>query len=135
MQAPEVKGATLAGKPFDLASYKGKVVVVVVALAQEKSRVPKDFKSVLELQRKYYDRGVRIVVLYIDPEETEARRFASGELRDVPVMLVPESMNEAWGGIHAWPALFVLNRKGAIQQHFVAMGGVKRLDVAIQPLL
>jgi thiol-disulfide isomerase/thioredoxin len=69
--SPVLKGSTIDGKPFDLASMKGKIVVVVfwaswcVPNAQE-------IEALVEVVQQYQDQGLEVVGVNMDTAQDDA---------------------------------------------------------------
>jgi hypothetical protein len=73
-QVLEISGTTLAGQPFDLASQRGKVVVVYYWASWSRQSAD-DFPRLKQLIDTYGPKGLELVTVSLDPSAGEANAF------------------------------------------------------------
>jgi len=133
-KAPSVTGATLDGKPFDLASYKGKVVVVdfwATWCAPCVHGIP----DLMALQEKYGKQGFQILGFSVDRNKADVESFVAEKKINYPIVIVDQAVAEAWGGVNAIPTTFILNKDGYIAKDFVGLTPAEELEATFTPLL
>jgi peroxiredoxin len=112
--APAFSLRDLAGRPLDLADYRGKVVVLdfwatwCVPCRQE---VP----HFVALQKKYGSEGLAVIGISLDDEEKPVRTFYKEFGMTYPVAMGNAAMAEQYGGILGLPVTFVIDRQGRIR--------------------
>jgi len=133
---PDITMYALDGKPFTLASLKGKVVVLDFWASW---CVPcrKSFPFLDELQKKHANEGLQVVGLTLE-EDGDA---VTGFLESVPVNFTiardtSERSGEAFGVV-AMPTTFLIDREGRVAARFE--GGDKsvhkKVEAAVKTLL
>jgi thiol-disulfide isomerase/thioredoxin len=132
--APNVTGTTLDGQPFDLSTYKGKVVVVDF-WATWCPPCRKGIPDLIALQTKYGSQGLQIVGFSVDREESEVKSFVTEQGINYPILIVGQKVSKDWGGVNSIPATFILDKAGVIQKDFVGLTPIEELESAIKGLL
>jgi thiol-disulfide isomerase/thioredoxin len=115
--APDVKLYTLDGKPFTLASLKGKVVVLDF-FASWCAPCRKSFPFLDGLQRKHASEGLKVVGLTLEEDDDAVTAF----LESVPVDFTiardtTEHAGEAFQVV-AMPTTFLVDRDGRVAARF-----------------
>ena len=118
--APEFKVKDLQGNDLNLASARGKVVLLnfwATWCGPCRAEIP----SLIALQEHYKDQ-LQIIGLVVDQDdEQELRSFVKGEGLNYPVALAPGKTRIDYGGIAALPTLFVSNSEGKVVQKHVGL--------------
>lgn len=107
------KAEDLSGQLLDLASYKGKKVLLVFSAISCGSSL-----SALEfLKSENLHRNKDILIIYIKPEDTakELRQFI--ETHPIPFPVIPNAKEIGQNyGVSAYPAFFLLNEEQVVQE-------------------
>jgi len=134
--SPDVTLYALDGRPFSLASLKGKVVLLDF-WASWCAPCRKSFPFLDELQRAHANEGLRIVGLTLEDDDDAV----SGFLASVPANFTiardtSERAGEAFGVV-AMPTSFLIDREGRVAARFE--GGDesvhKQIEAAVKTLL
>lgn len=134
-KAPDFSLKTSDGKPVQLSSLKGKVVLVnfwATWCGPCKSEIP----GFLDLYEKYKDKGFEIIGISLDQEGWNAvTPFVKKNNIRYPVVLGSEEIIEAYGGINAIPSTFVVDKNGNIADHHVGYLNRQTLEKKLKELL
>jgi len=115
--APSFSLQDLEGKPLDLASYRGKVVLLnfwATWCTPCRGEIP----HFVELQSQYGGRGLQIVGISMDDGPAPVRNFYQEHKMNYPVALGTEKVAEAYGGVLGLPVTFLIDRDGRIAAKF-----------------
>ena len=117
--APNFALKTADGKTVELKKLSGKVVVVNFwATWCGPCRV--EIPGMLEVYGKYKSKGLEIVGISLDRGGwSVVTPFVEKMKITYPVVLGDGDVADAWGGIQAIPATFVVDRKGKIVERHV----------------
>ena len=118
---PAYTATQLDGKPFDLASQKGSVVLLNVwATWCEPCKV--EMPSMEELYRTYGPRGVHIVAVSIDDYvgEDSIRAYAKGLDLTFEILHDPSHAIERAYQTTGYPESFVIDRGGTIRKKWIS---------------
>lgn len=116
----QLKSTSLAGKPFDLESLKGKVVLVEVWSTSCKPCIT-DFPALKRIYGEYQSKGFEIVAICLHAEPERIRRFAADH--DLPWLQIcddPTASVECNStflkqfGIEAVPTTFLIDQNGVV---------------------
>ena len=118
-EAPGFRLPSLAGGEVDLASQRGKVVVLNFWATWCPPCVA-EMPSLERLHRSLSPEGVFVVTVSTDEDEAEIRRFVAEHSLTLPVLKDPGGRVAA-REYHTtgYPETFVLDRRGRVLQHFV----------------
>lgn len=109
---------SIDGKPLDLASYRGKVVLLdfwatwCVPCQQE---IP----HFVQFQDKYSDQGFQVVGISMDDGPKPVAEFARKYNLNYPVAMGTTKLADSYGGILGLPVTFVIARDGRIAAKYV----------------
>jgi thiol-disulfide isomerase/thioredoxin len=118
LPAPEFSLPTLAGGNLDLASYKGKVILLdfwATWCEPCKEEIP----QFLELQNKYRDQGLQIIGVSMDDEPGPVRDFYQRFKMNYPVVMGNAKTAELYGGVLGLPINFLIGRDGLIYKKHI----------------
>jgi peroxiredoxin len=111
--APDFSLQDLDGKPLDLASYRGKVVLLdfwATWCTPCRGEIP----HFVELQDKYRDQGLQVIGISMDDGPKPVRAFYQEFKMNYPVAVGNEKVAEAYGGVLGLPVTFLIGRDGRV---------------------
>jgi thiol-disulfide isomerase/thioredoxin len=115
----EVAGSTIQGQPFNLDTYKGKVVLVdfwATWCGPCRAELP----HVKELYEAYHDKGFEVVGISLDSDRAQLEEFLQTE-KIAWVTLFDEKAESGWDnpiatkyGVNAIPTAILVNQQGKV---------------------
>ena len=125
----------LDGKEVDLASFKGKVVLLnfwATWCGPCKAEIP----GFVELQAKYRDQ-LTIIGYSVDDDAPKARAFAKEYKMNYPILLGEgrEDVQDAFGPIWGIPASFLISKDGKVCKKHLGMAPKSVFEKEIQALI
>ncbi|HVR44767.1 MAG TPA: redoxin family protein [Thermoanaerobaculia bacterium] len=130
--APELQFASLDGAPVDLATLRGRVVLVDFWATWCRPCLAA-LPRLAELQRELGERGLAVVGASIDEDPAKVRK-AIGAAAAYPVGLVGADDWNRWG-VLSLPALFLVDREGMIVRRFGGEADPAVMRAAIEEVL
>ena len=133
-QAPEFSVITLDGKQLNLASYRGKVILLdfwATWCGPCRDEIP----LFVQLQEKYRDRGLQIIGISLDDGPEPVRRFYREFHMNYPVALGGARLGELYGGVLGLPIAFLIGRDGRIYAKHAGPGSRSMWEDEITRLL
>ena len=132
--APEFALTTLKGQKLDLASYRGKVVLLdfwATWCVPCRSEIP----HFVRLQNAYRARGLQIIGISLDDDVAPVRRFYRQFKMNYPVALGDAELAGRYGGILGLPVSFLIDRDGRIVSTHKGAKDIVALEREITALL
>ncbi len=127
-----VKG--MDGKPVNLESVKGKVVLLnfwATWCGPCRLEVP----DLVELQAKYKDK-VQVIGLVVDDQDEDAiRTFAKRYAINYPIAMATDELRIKFGGVPALPTSFVIDTQGRVVQKHIGLRDPALYETEIRALL
>jgi thiol-disulfide isomerase/thioredoxin len=125
----------LDGKQVDLASFKGKVVLLnfwATWCGPCKAEIP----GFVELQAKYRDQ-LTIIGYSVDDDAPKARAFAQEYKMNYPILLGEgrEDVQDAFGPIWGIPASFLISKDGKVCKKHLGIAPKSVFEKEIQALI
>jgi thiol-disulfide isomerase/thioredoxin len=115
--APEFSITTIDGKQLDLASYRGKVVLLDF-WATWCGPCREETPRFVELQNQYGSQGFQMIGVSMDDTAEPVRQFYRDFHMNYPVALGGARLGELYGGVLGLPIAFLIDRDGRIlSQH------------------
>ncbi|MGH9432827.1 MAG: redoxin domain-containing protein [Terriglobia bacterium] len=132
--APEFSVRTFAGNTFDLASEKGKVVLVDFWATWCKP-CREEIPQFMDLQKRYKSQGLRIVGIGVSDKRQNIQDFYDRYDMNYPVGMGNARLKAQFGGIISIPTAFLIGRDGQI--YYKVEGSVPEAGIEgrIQALL
>ena len=126
----------LEGKRVELEPFRGRVVLLDF-WASWCLPCRESFPFYDRLQKKYYDRGLRIVGLTLEQNEEAIRSFLDSVPAQFPVVRDPSGAAGETFGVVAMPTTFLLDRDGRVAARFEGSDADvhARLERSIETLL
>jgi thiol-disulfide isomerase/thioredoxin len=124
----------IEGKPLDVSSYAGKVVVInfwAVWCTPCRDEIP----QFIELQNRQRERGFQIVGISMDDPEPVLRKFYNESKMNYPVAIGDQKLAEAYGGVLGLPTTILIGRDQRIRDKLVGTTDFKILEEKIGKLL
>lgn len=132
--APEFTVRDLEGKPLSPSDYRGKVILLTfwaTWCGPCRAEVP----DLIALQDRYRDKLQVIGLSVDDGPPAEVQRFVQARQINYPVAIVPEDLQEKFGGVHGLPTMFLLDTGGRIAQKHVGLPDPQLYELEIRALL
>jgi protein-disulfide isomerase len=111
---PLFKAKDAKGNEVDLASYKGKVLVVNF-FASWCGPCKKEFPVLVELYKEFNAKGLEIVSVGVDGVAQQSVDFAAQFQPAFPIVPDPESVLMGTFNVYSMPATFIVDREGIIR--------------------
>jgi len=111
--APDFSLTDINGQKLDLASYRGKIILLdfwATWCAPCKAEIP----HFVDMQNKYGPQGLQIIGISMDDSISPVRKFYGDEKMNYPVAVGDDKLAEAYGGVLGLPIAFVIDRDGHI---------------------
>ncbi len=131
---PNVQAVSLAGKPLDLADWRGKVVLVNF-WATWCPYCRHEMPAMEKFYRDYRGKGFEMVAFSIDDDPAKVRQFMAAEGYRFPVAMSSPQISAAFGGVSLVPASFVIDKQGRIRKKVSGQVYYGRLEDLVAPLL
>ena len=132
--APNFTLTDLNGQPLELASYRGKVVLLdfwATWCTPCRAEIP----HFIEFQNTYRDQGFQAIGISMDDDLKPVRPFYEQFKMNYPVALGNEKLAQAYGGILGLPVTFLIDRDGRIAAKYVGAVDIGVIQQGVQSLL
>ncbi len=132
--APDFSLQDLNGQPLELASYRGKVVLLdfwATWCTPCRGEIP----HFVEFQNKYRDQGLQVIGISMDDGPRPVREFYQRFKMNYPVALGNEKVADAYGGVLGLPVTFLIGRDGRVAAKYVGEVQIPTLEQGIESLL
>ncbi len=130
--APNASFTTLEGKTFDMASLKGKVVLVSFWATDCKSCV-EEMPDLIQTYQTYADRGFELIAVAM-PYDPPAQVLNFTKQKNLPFPVMHDSyaeISQQFGGVNGTPTAYLYDREGNRIQHTVGTLDFKKLHALL----
>ena len=124
----------LAGQPLDLASYRGKVVLLdfwATWCTPCRAEIP----QFVDYQKQYGPQGLQVIGISMDDDPKPVREFYQQFKMNYPVAIGTVKVAESYGGILGLPVTFLIGRDGRIAAKYVGAADMQTLQKKVESLL
>jgi len=132
--APQFTRTDLAQDRIDLASYKGKVVLLNF-WATWCGPCQVEMPHFAQWQKSYGGRGLQVIAVSMDDEVSPVRSFLQRRSMPFPVLMGDEQLGKQYGGILGLPVTFLIDRHGNIAAHFKGEPPLDKMESELRRLL
>ena len=132
--APDFSLQDLNGQPLELASYRGKVVLLdfwATWCTPCRGEIP----HFVEFQDKYREQGLQVLGISMDDDAKPVRKFYQEFKMNYPVALGNEKVADAYGGVLGLPVTFVIDRDGKVAAKYVGEVAMSSMQQEVESLL
>lgn len=132
--APPFSRTDLAGEPFRLSQYRGKVVLLnfwATWCAPCRIELPR-FAA---WQRQYGPEGFQVLAVSMDDDAAPVRISIRKLQPDYPVLMGDAKLGERYGGVLGVPVTFLIDRQGIIRARFEGDADLGAMEKQIRALL
>jgi cytochrome c biogenesis protein CcmG, thiol:disulfide interchange protein DsbE len=132
--APEISLPTLTGQNLDLATYRGKVVLLdfwATWCEPCKEEIP----HLVELQDKYRSQGLQIIGISMDDGPEPVPDFYRKFKMNYPVVMGNAKTGQLYGGILGLPITFLIGRDGVIYKKHIGATDISVFETETVTLL
>jgi thiol-disulfide isomerase/thioredoxin len=134
-KAASLKLRDIHGRPFGLADYKGKVVLLNF-WATWCQPCRKEIPDLIKLQCEFRDKGLQIVGITYPPEKlSKVRRFLRKFRMNYPVTIGSRPSKALFTSSETLPMTIVIDRDGAVRDVIEGIMYSDEFDQKIKPLL
>ena len=116
-EAPNFTLPSLTGGTVELASHKGKVVLLdfwATWCPPCRAAIP----HLVELQQTFGPQGFQALGLNLDDNPDDLTGFLARSPVNYPILRADEKVRASYGGVSAIPQVFLVDRKGRIRERF-----------------
>jgi cytochrome c biogenesis protein CcmG/thiol:disulfide interchange protein DsbE len=115
--APTFTRSSLDNQPVDLASLRGRVVLLNF-WATWCTACEAEIPRFVEWQEKYGGEGLSIVGVAMDDDAAPVKAFLNLRRVNYPILMGDEKLGLEYGGVLGLPVTYLIDRKGIIRARF-----------------
>jgi peroxiredoxin len=133
-KAPEFSRTAFNGARVDLASFRGKVVLLDF-WATWCASCQVEMPTFVQWQRDYGPRGLQVIGISMDDDPASARRITTKFRLNYPVTMGDEKLGELYGGVLGLPLTYLIDRNGKVRAIFQGETDLKTIEKQLKALL
>lgn len=133
-KAPEFTRTDFNGARVDLASLRGKVVLLDF-WATWCASCQVEMPTFVQWQRDYGSRGLQVIGISMDDDPASARRITTKFHLNYPVAMGDEKLGELYGGVLGLPLTYLIDRNGKVRAKFQGETDLKTIEKQLNALL
>jgi thiol-disulfide isomerase/thioredoxin len=133
-KAPEFARKDLSGGNLDLASLRGKVVLLdfwATWCAPCQLEMPR----FVQWQRQYGPQGFQVIGISMDDDPALVRRLLAKLKLNYPVAMGDEKLGHLYGGVLGLPLTYLIDRDGEVRARFQGEPDLKMIEMRLKALL
>lgn len=133
-QAPPFVRVDLTGRPIDLESYRGKVVLLnfwATWCAPCQVELPR-----FEIwQKKYGAQGLQVLAVSMDDGDAAGKRTVRRLHLTYPVVMGDAKLGDIYGGVLGLPVTFLIDRNGVVVAKIKGETDLEKLESRVKALV
>ena len=133
-KAPEFMLTDLNGGSLDLASFRGKVVLLDF-WATWCAPCQVEMPYFAQWQRQYGSQGLQVIGISMDDDPALARALCAKLKLNYPVAMGDEKVGHLYGGVLGLPLTFLIDRSGQVRARFQGEPDLKAVEAQLKALL
>ncbi len=133
-KAPQIARTDLDGARIDLASFRGKVVLLDF-WATWCASCQVEMPAFVQWQRNYGPQGLQVIGISMDDDPALARRMKAKFRLNYPVAMGDEHLGELYGGVLGLPLTYLIDRHGIVRARFQGETDLKIIEKQLKALL
>ncbi len=133
-QAPQFTRTSLNGGKIDLATYRGKVVLLDF-WATWCAPCQVEMPTFDRWQRYYGPQGLQVIGISMDDDPGLARSLSAKLRLNYPVAMGDEKLGELYGGVLGLPLTYLIDRNGKVRAQYQGETDLKTIEKQLKALL
>jgi thiol-disulfide isomerase/thioredoxin len=132
--APAFARDDLSGKPVDLPSLRGKLVLLnfwATWCAPCREEMP----AFSQWQRRYRAQGLRVVGISMDDDAASVRAFLAKRPVAYPVVMGDAALGERFGGVLGLPLSYLVDAQGRVVARYQGEADLAAMEAKLKELL
>jgi len=132
--APGFSLHDLDGRPLELSTYRGKVVLLdfwATWCVPCKDEIP----HFVKFQDAYRDQGLQVIGVSMDDSPKPVQQFYRDFKMNYPVAMGSTALADSYGGILGLPVTFLIGRDGRIAAKYVGATDMSAFESKLQSVL
>jgi len=133
-KAPEFTLRNLNGGRIDLASFRGKVVLLNF-WATWCAPCQVEMPTFAQWQRQYGPQGLQVIGISMDDDPALARKLYAKLKLNYPAAMGDEELGKQYGGVLGLPLTYLIDRKGIVRTRFQGETDLNTIEKQLKALL